>query len=163
MRIRASQAYAGNLASQSVSRRPTSWGKMSAVLQTYPSATTLWKWWRNLSTLAPPSPATSLWTPSSTPGLARPQQQWPALQQEYRTNSMLTTNTKPACSAYCCIAAKPGHCTPAKNADSTPSICVALGGFWASPGRTTSQTSKSWSKQEYRACLPSYHRNACAG
>ena len=81
--IRRFEAHVGSSASQSVSRRPTSWGKMSAVLQTSPSATTHWKWWMNLSTLAPPSPATSLWTPSSTPGLARPQQQWPALQQEY--------------------------------------------------------------------------------
>ena len=38
-----SQAHVGNLASQSVSRRPRSWGKMSAVLQTSTSATTHWR------------------------------------------------------------------------------------------------------------------------
>ena len=89
------QAHVGNLASQSVSRRPTSWGKMSAVLQTSPSATTHWKRWMNLSTLAPPSPATSLWTPSSTlVRIGKASTAMARLATRVWDNSMLTTNSK---------------------------------------------------------------------
>ena len=81
-------------------------------------------------------------------------------------NSMLTINTKmrctkPACSAHCFMAVKHGLCTPAKNADSMPSTCSALEGFWASPGKTLSQTGTSWLRQEYQACLPCLPKGTC--
>ena len=70
---------------------------------------------------------------------------------------------KPVCSACCSMAVKQGLCTPIKNADSMPSTCTALEGFWASPSKTVSQTRMSWLRWEYQACLPCLPKGTCTG
>ena len=123
--------------------------------------------WRISSTLVSPSPATSPWMPNWTQGLARQQQQWLALKRGPRKTpcwppTLRWRSIKPVYSACYSMAMRHGLHTPAKNADSMPSTCTASEGFWASPGRTMSQTRMSWLRQEYQACLPCLPKGASA-
>ena len=127
----------------SVVRRPTSWAKTSVASQASPLPTTSLRWWRTSPNLVPPSAATSPWMQNWTYQLARQWQQWLALQRgSGKTPCWPSTPRwrciKPACSTCCSMAVKHGLCTPTKNADSMPSTCTALEGFWASPGKTMS-------------------------
>ena len=164
----ASHMHVENLVLLSVLRRPTSWAKTSVASQASPSATTSFRWWRISPTLVPPSPATSPWMPNWTHGLARQWQQWLTLQRgSGKTPCWSSTPRwryiKSVCSAHCSVAVKHGLCTPTKNADSMPSTCAALEGFWASPGKTMCQTRTSWLRLESQGCLPCLPKATCTG
>ena len=99
---------------------------------------------------------------------ARQWQQWLALQRGSGKTPCWPSTPRwrcinPACSACCSMAVKHGLCTPSKIADSMPSTYTALEGFWASPGKTLSQTRTSWLRWEYQACLPCLPEDTCTG
>ena len=77
--------------------------------------------------------------------------------------TMLTTATKMLYQAHSFTAVNPGHSTPANNRGSTLSNYTASEGFWASPGKTESQTPIFWRSQECQACSQCSAKGGCDG
>ena len=126
------------------------------------------RWWRISPTLVPPSPATcSLHTKLNTQ-IGKVAIAMVCLAKRVWVNSIPTINTKmkvyQACMLSTLLYGSEGMDSVLLPRMQNQCLPPALPSerFWASPGKTMSQTRMSWLRQENQACLPCLSKGTCA-